>query len=96
MILNESQLSELEELAGLFLEPEEIAVLLGIDADEFKDEISNKNGPVWLAYFKGRTVSKKEIHANVVKLAKHGSPQAEELVAQMIQKQLTAEKRARR
>jgi hypothetical protein len=96
MILNETQLKEVEELAGLFLEPEEIAVLMDIDADMFQDAISKKAGHAWQAYFKGKTISKKEIHANVVKLARLGSPQAEELVTQMIHKQITAEKRAKR
>lgn len=96
MNLNEAQLKEIEELAGLFLEPEEIAVLLDLDADVFQEAISNKKGAIWISYFRGKTISKKEVHANVVKLARHGSPQAEELVAQMIHKQITAEKRGRR
>jgi len=36
------------------------------------------------------------LHENVVKLAKRGSPQAEELVTSFITKQSVAEKRAKR
>lgn len=96
MNLTDEQLQEVEELAGLFLNPEEIAVLMGIDGEAFMELVSMKSGPVYLAYFKGKTASKKEIHANVVKMAKHGSPKAEELAREMIVQQNSAEKRAKK
>ncbi len=96
MNLNEIQLKDIEELAGLFLCPEEIAILVDIDADQFLEAVSRKRGPAYMAYFRGKTLSKKEIHANVIKMAKHGSPQAEELAREMIQEQNTAERRAKK
>lgn len=96
MTLTAEQLLQVQELAGLFMEPDEIAVLLDLDIAGFANEISKRKGEVFLAYFKGKTVSKKELHENVVKLAKRGSPQAEELVASFITKQSVAEKRAKR
>lgn len=96
MILNEETLKEIEELAGLFLDPEEIAVLMDLDTDELINAVSSKKGDAYLAYFRGKTKSKKEIHQNVVKMARHGSPQAEELAAQLIVKQSISEKRAKR
>jgi len=96
MNLSEEQLKEIEELAGLFLSPEEIAVLMDLDGSLFSDTLLKKKGPVWLAYFKGKTISKKQIHANVIKMARNGSPQAEELARQMIQEQNIAERRAKR
>ena len=96
MNLTEQQLKEIEELAGLFLEPEEIAVLMDISTNEFFAQLERKRGNIYQAYFRGKTTSKKEIHENVVKMAKHGSPQAEELAKQFIHKQLMAEKRARK
>lgn len=96
MTLTAEQLLQVQELAGLFMEPDEIAVLLDLDIAGFSNEINKRKGEVFLAYFKGKTVSKKELHENVVKLAKRGSPQAEELVASFITKQTVAEKRAKR
>jgi hypothetical protein len=96
MNLTEELLKEIEELAGLFLEPDEIAVLTNIDIDIFNQQLERKKGDVYLAYIRGKTISKREIHQNVVKMAKHGSPQAEELANILIDKQKSAEKRARK
>lgn len=96
MNLTEAQLKEIETLSGIFLEPEEIAILLDLDEDLFMDAIRKKKGNIWTAYFRGKTESKKDIHANIVKMAKHGSPQAEEMAKQMINHQEIAERRAKR
>lgn len=96
MNLTEEQIKEIEELAGLFLEADEIAVLTNIDIDVFNQQLERKKGDIYLAYLRGKTVSKREIHQNVVKMAKHGSPQAEELANILIDKQKLAEKRARK
>ena len=96
MNLPDDRLKEVEELAGLFLEPEEIAVLMELDPAAFLAEISGRKGPVYLAYFRGKTLSKKEILSNVVKMARHGSPQAEDLARDFMVKQSMAEKRAKK
>lgn len=95
MNLNEAQLKEIESLSGIFLEPEEIAILMDLDESEFMQQIRKKKGEVWKAYFRGKTESKKDIHTNIVKMAKHGSPQAEEMAKQMINQQEIAERRAK-
>lgn len=96
MNLTDKQLEEIQELAALLLEPEEIAVLMDIETNAFLREIDTKKGAVYQAYFKGKTETKKAIHENVIKMAKHGSPQAEELAKEFIFKQHLAEKRARK
>jgi len=96
MNLTEKQLEEIQELAALLLEPEEIAVLAEINTDAFFREVESKQGPVYQAYFRGKTETKRAIHENVIKMAKHGSPQAEELAKEFIFKQQLAEKRARK
>ncbi|KKU30817.1 MAG: hypothetical protein UX45_C0034G0010 [Candidatus Uhrbacteria bacterium GW2011_GWF2_46_218] len=96
MNLTEVQLKEIESLSGIFLEPEEIAILLDLDEAEFMNDIRKKKGNIWNAYFRGKTESKKDIHTNIVKMAKHGSPQAEEMAKQMITQQTLAERRAKR
>ncbi len=96
MILTDDQLKEIEELSGLFLSPREIAILMDLDGDWFAETIQSCSGLAYQAYFKGKTLSKKMIHENVIKMAKHGSPQAEELARDMIVQQKIEEKRAKR
>jgi hypothetical protein len=96
MSVTPEQLKEIEELASIFLEPDEIAVILNFDIAWFENEISKRSGDVFTAYFRGKSISKKELHESVVKMAKRGSPQAEEMVTTFIQKQNIAENRAKR
>jgi hypothetical protein len=96
MNLTDQQLEEIKDLAGLLLDPEEIAVLLEIDITRFLAQIECKKGKIYRAYFSGKTETKKAIHENVIKMARHGSPQAEELAKEFINKQNLAEKRARK
>jgi hypothetical protein len=93
MNLTDAQLLEIQELAGLFLTSDEIAILMDIDIDQFVSVIASQKGPVFKAYFRGKTESKKQIRQNVVKMAKHGSPAAEEMVDNYILAQRNYEKR---
>jgi hypothetical protein len=96
MNLSEQQLEEVYKNAELFLSPEEIAVLLDLDVKWVIREVSSKKGPLYLNYMRGKTASKKAIRENVVKMARHGSPQAEELAEKYMAEQKIAEKNARR
>lgn len=93
MTLNDQQLSEIEELAGLFLNPDEIAILLDIDADQLLAALTDKNSLAYKHYFRGKTSSKKTIRQNVIRMARHGSPQAEELADSYIIAQNQFEKK---
>lgn len=93
MILSDKQLAEIEQLAGLFLTWDEIAILLDIPFDALHDMMADKNSAAYKHYFRGKTISKKNIRENVVKMARHGSPQAEELVEAYIIHQKQYEKR---
>ena len=96
MNLTDELLQQVHDNAALFLSPEEIDVLLDLDVSRFCAEIKSKKGLVYTRYMKGKTESKKAIRENVVKMAKHGSPQAEELAEKYISEQKIAEKNARR
>lgn len=85
--MNDDILQKIEEYAGYFLTFKEIASLTGIEADVFNDTESEE----YKAYFKGKTISKLEIRKNIVKLAKHGSPQAEQLTDKYISDQELSE-----
>lgn len=93
MNLTEQQLKDIEDLAGLFLTSDEIAVLLDLDIHLFMNEIASRKGPAFKAYFLGKTKSKKQIRENVIKMARHGSPQAEELADAYIESQKQFERK---
>ena len=89
--LSDEQLKTIEELSGLFLSYEEIAIMIDVDYETFKRAARNKTSIVYKAYYKGRTVAKLEIRKNVVNLAKMGSPQAEILTDKYIADQKISE-----
>jgi hypothetical protein len=91
MELSQEQLAKIEEYASYFLAWQQIAVLLDIPEREFKTEMENCNSLVYRSYLKGKTSSQLEINKNLVRLAKLGSPQAELLIKDDINKQQLAE-----
>ncbi|MFA6400891.1 MAG: hypothetical protein WCX31_04590 [Salinivirgaceae bacterium] len=93
MNLTEEQLQKVKELAALFLSPDEIAVLMGVDIDSLVNEIASRKGTVYCAYLLGKSESKKAIRENIIKMAKHGSPQAEELAERYIKEQELEERK---
>lgn len=93
MTLTNEQLQQVEELAGLFLAPDEIAVLIHVDIDSFVRAIVSKSGNVYSAYLLGKSKAKQAIRENVVKMAKHGSPAAEDLAEKYIKEQELEERK---
>ena len=85
--MNDDILLRIEEYAGYFLTFKEIATLVNIDPELFDDT----EGDAYKAYFKGKTIAKLEIRKNIIKLAKHGSPQAEQLAEKFIYDQKLSE-----
>ena len=89
--LSQDILLRVEEYAGLFLFPEEIAVMIEIPYDDFARLLKNKKSPAYLAYMKGKTTSKMQIRKNIISMARNGSPQAEMLAGKFISDQAIAE-----
>lgn len=87
MKLSQEQLDKITEYAGLFLSPREIACLMGLDFEVFKESLFDGNHPASMAYLNGKTQSKYEIRKKVIDLAKKGSPQAEALAEKYIEEQ---------
>ena len=77
----------IEEYAGYFLSFHEIASITDINRDVFYDKESEE----YKAYYRGKTLAKLEIRKNIIKLAKHGSPQAEQLADKYINDQQLSE-----
>lgn len=91
MELSEETIQQVRDMAAALLQPEEIAVLIGVPALERK-EFCNKcthggDHPIATAYNQGRLQTKYELRKCVVKLAKAGSPAAQPLVDGYIRQQ---------
>lgn len=78
------QLEKIKELASQLMRPDHIALLAGLDQDEFKRKIKHKGGDVYLAYETGRAETILELRKQELKLAKLGSPLAVEMVHKFI------------
>ena len=84
MTFNKTQLNDIAEYASLFFSPVEIAVLIEVNIEDFCDEIRDLNSIASWAYFKAKYLQEAEIRKQVIKLAKRGSPQAEDLANKYI------------
>lgn len=91
MNFTDEELKKVKEYASLFLSLDDIAILLEKDADSFRDEFRDKFGELYKAYRYGQVISKKELRIPVIKMAKHGSPQAELLADKYISEQILSE-----
>lgn len=82
-------------MAAALLPPHEIAILLGLNADQrdlFVDVCRNhKNNPAYLAYHQGRLKTKFELRQTVIRLVKAGSPAAEPLADAYMKEQIINE-----
>lgn len=89
--MNEESLNRLKEYAAHFMRLDEIAVLLDIDEESFREEIADKRSEVSKVYRKARAESVFTLRQKIMKLARNGSPQAEILVNRFIEDQLLSE-----
>lgn len=80
-------LEKIEELAGLFLTIEEIAFLCDIDEANLRREIRGKKSPAAKAYYRGKLNTVVAMRRQTLDFAKAGSPQAESLMIEFIDKQ---------
>lgn len=87
MELTIDELTRIKELAGNFLNIEEIALIIEKDPDEFFKEVMKRKTKAWYAYRSGIAESKNQIREREVKMAQHGSPQAVVLVDKYISEQ---------
>jgi hypothetical protein len=92
MTLTEDQIQKIEQYAAALLPPSDIAVLIEIETCYY--ELFKQKCLAWIgsreysAFHRGRLKTKSELYSNVVRLAKAGSPIAEELATRHIREQL--------
>ncbi len=88
MTLTPEQLQQVEAMAEALMPPQDIAILIGIAAEQYDcfrlHCLEWTSNDIYAAYQRGRLRTKLALHQNVVKLAKVGSPQAEELAEKYI------------
>lgn len=78
------QLDKIKEMASELMRPEHIALLIGVDQDEFKRHIKHKGSTAYIAYETGKAETIQELRRQELKLAKLGSPLAVEMVHKFI------------
>ena len=84
MEYNSSQLEKVQEYAGLLMTVSDISVLIGVNEDSFREDISNKNTAVSSAFRKGQIETVLEFRKQEIEMAKLGSPLAVELIQKYI------------
>ncbi len=75
-----------EEYASLFMTIDEICILCALDPTQFRREVRNGTSKLARAYLKGKLESMVEIRRMTVEFAKKGSPQAETLIKEYLDK----------
>ena len=73
MTYSDTQLAQIEEMAGLFMRLPDIAALVGVTTKELKLEVSNEKSAVGNAYRKGKAEAILRIRRNEKELADAGS-----------------------
>lgn len=78
------QIEKIAEYAGLLITIADIAVLLEVDEDELRENISIKSTEVSKAYRKAKAERVLEIRNEEIMLAKLGSPGAMDIIQKYI------------
>ena len=76
MIYSETELTQIEKFASIYLKISDIADLLDIPADVLRSDIADRGTDVSKAYRRGKTASKVKLHSQEMMLAQVGSPLA--------------------
>ena len=80
MNLTADQLTEVEEMAALFLSVCEIAINIEADSDAFDLCIKSEQGPVFTAYMKGVLRTKIALRKAILSSALNGSSPAQQMM----------------
>lgn len=79
-------LEKVREYAALLLTPREIALLLGADPSRLTHEVGKEGSPLQQAYALGRLDTKVALRRNLMAMMQRGSPQAEQIVNELLEK----------
>ncbi|OQX93049.1 MAG: hypothetical protein B6I17_04560 [Tenericutes bacterium 4572_104] len=87
MILSQDQLNNIEKYSSLFFSYKEIAILMKLDVEIFIDFVTDNNTEIYKSYQRGKLISEAELREQIVKLAKMGSPAAQQEAFKLIDTQ---------
>lgn len=80
MNLSDAQLEMVEDLAGLFYTPKEIAIILEVDPEAFCTQIAAESGNTFKAYSTGYYRADIELRKSITESALQGSSPAQGLL----------------
>lgn len=83
--LSDDILKQVEDLAGLFYTPKQVALICEIPANEFETAMSNESSALYKAYWKGYFTAEIEFRKEVKKASNYGSSPAQTLLAKIIE-----------
>ena len=76
MNYTDEELSQIEQYASIYLKISDIAVILGVPAEQLRSDIADHNTEVSLRYRRGKAASKVKLLHQEMMLAQVGSPLA--------------------
>lgn len=91
MQLSSDQLTQIEELSSLFCSIDEIALLIDVPENDLRRDIRNKNSDAARYYFRGKLGTQVKLRRQIKLFAEKGSPQAEQTMKQLYEKQCSNE-----
>jgi len=87
MELTDEQLNKVEELAGLLFPISDIALMINVDSDVLREEISNKQTIVSKKYYHAKLAVIAKLRRQEIEQAELGSNTSIELVSRYINEQ---------
>lgn len=76
MTYSEEELQQIENFASIYLKISDMAVILGVPAEQLRSDIADHNTEVSLRYRRGKAASKVKLLHQEMMLAQVGSPLA--------------------
>lgn len=76
MTYSETELQQVEQFASIYLKISDMAVILGVPAEQLRSDIADHNTEVSLRYRRGKAASKVKLLHQEMMLAQVGSPLA--------------------
>ena len=91
MRITNEVLAEIEEMAGLFMTPRSIAIIIGMDEYDFQEALEDEDSPIYKYYYRGHYKAEAELRTAIMRLAKQGSSPAQTLALKLWQESKTAD-----
>ena len=66
MTYTEEQLQQIDQFASIYLRPTDIAVILGVRIEEFKQDIQDESNPAFTAYRHGSPLALQTARENLL------------------------------